>query len=626
MRLGGLQISRILLGTADIARSYLGETLLSGPAQTGAPPLPANLMPAAAAAFDDGAGWTQNGAWSVTGGVATRSSTTNQENLEYNIAIPAGDVIIAYDITASNGNTGLKLSLGSPHLNTGINHNRTGQVAKLVSTDGHGRLRFSASGGWAGDLDNVAVYPVDAIRALPADIYGLWGQSNIVGTGSDGPAIGLDTHHPYIEYLPGSDQPVMGADTQALGAAYDPLQHSTTFNAGVGPGMTFAQGMLNRLSAGRRIVLVACGDPATSLVGPGADWAPGGPSYEAARACTTRALTLCPPGSAIRGILWSQGENDDAPGVGSEYPPAFAAMIGQARADLGVAGLPVVILGPTPESDENGLAAAQATLDALSGDANAMAGVRYVPVATGYAIPGDEGHFTAAGHRQRGTDGAAVMIPAAISAQAPIAASAAAGETSDATGGPATSHAVGLPAEIVPGDLLVCVFANTGLEAALPEAGWTVLESRSQAIDLRGSVFWKIAEAADAAAGSMSVTTATAVRAAFVTHRIAGPGTAPEIATGNDMGTPASPALSPAAGPASTLWLAAAVLEGSVSPGAPAGYAEGTGPGTAVAHTDAAGVSLATAWRVLGAAAETPGAWSGPTGNWVAFTMAARVA
>lgn len=382
----------------------------------------ANLLPAGAAGFDDPSGWIAEGTWTVAGGEASRTTTALQEVLEHDVAIPAGPAIVSYDILSTNGLTGLKLQLGSPFLNTGINHNKAWPVATLVESAGHGRVRFAASNGWAGRLDDVRAYPVGALRALPAEIYGLWGQSNIVGTGAEGPEPGRDPHHPLIEYLAASAQSTMGADPDALSAGIDPLQHDVTFNAGVGPGMTFARTLLAGLAPGRRIVLVACGSPSTGLVGPGAAWAPGGTSYALALAQMGKALAACPAGSAFRGVLWSQGENDNSETVGTDYPPAFAAMAAAVRADLGAPELAFAILGPTPENDPGGrLAAAQASLD-QDGGANAVAGVKFVPGPAGHALPGDPGHFTAHGHRLRGAAGARAM---AMAHQPPMGAQAA---------------------------------------------------------------------------------------------------------------------------------------------------------------------------------------------------------
>jgi hypothetical protein len=375
------------------------------------PAEPGNILAAQPAAFDSAEGWVMQSSWSVNGGVAARSAVAAQENIHRDTAIPAGDLLLRWKIRSSNETLGIEAQLGGGFWQEGTDRRAVGRHGLLIPSAGHTRLRFAAKDGWAGSIDDVYLAEISALRARPADIYGLWGQSNMEGGNAGPPGFGTDRGHALVEYLPGRAEAEYGTDSAALSPALDPLQHRGGLVRGVGPGMAFGLRMLRSLASGRRIVLVACARSGTSLVGPDADWAAGaGPSYVAAIAQMQAALSLCPADSRIAGLLWSQGESDNGQEVGTTYPAAFADMLAAARADLAIPALPVVILGPTPEGDPEGrLAASQAGLDQDSGAATAIPGVRFVPGPAGHAQPGDPIHFTAAGNRLRGVAGAAAM-------------------------------------------------------------------------------------------------------------------------------------------------------------------------------------------------------------------------
>lgn len=62
----------------------------------------------------------------------------------------------------------------------------------------------------------------------------------------------------------------------------------------------------------------------------------------------------------------------------------------------------------------------------------------------------------------------------------------------------ATSHTVGLPAEIEAGDLLVCLYASDGGTTCTPSLGWATVSNVSNGTAVTGAVFYKLAEGNDA--------------------------------------------------------------------------------------------------------------------------------
>lgn len=373
-----------------------------------------NLIPAPDAAFDQLGGWSALGTWSVAAGEAAKTATAGQENLEYDLTIPSGDVLVGYKMRSSNQTGGVIMQFGGGFLDFPGQRREIGPHAYLGASAGHIRLRLAAQSSWAGAIDDVEFYDMNAVQSLPADIIICGGQSNAEAAAALGVDLGRDVLAPFLSYLAGVDVQEYGADSAALVPAVDPLQHVTATNRGVGPAAAFGRRLLEYIPAGRRVVLVTAAKAGTALTGAGAAWDPAGPgaSYTQMIAQAQAALALCPAGSRIAGMIWSQGESDNGVNVGATYPPAFAALHAQMLVDLSLSALPVAILGPTPEGDTAGrLATAQATLDEFSGDVNALEGVRYSAGPAGYAIPGDDVHFTASGNVLRGQQGADLLAP-----------------------------------------------------------------------------------------------------------------------------------------------------------------------------------------------------------------------
>lgn len=158
------------------------------------------------------------------------------------------------------------------------------------------------------------------------DLFLLLGQSNMKGRGfmPDEPArdprlvmLHLKDDRWYVArhplHLTGDAQTFKGHD-----------------NAGVGPGLTFAQTVAAR-DPKVRIALIPCAVGGSSID----RWAKGAPLYdEAVRRARLALAAARPVGGTLRGALWLQGEADAT----AERLPAYAAKLNQLvdnlRADL----------------------------------------------------------------------------------------------------------------------------------------------------------------------------------------------------------------------------------------------------------------------------------------------------
>lgn len=384
------------------------------------PPVPSNLiLPQEDADFTQQGIWTGSN-WSVANGVATKGVTSGVANFDHDVSIPAGPIWIEYDISDSNSVIGLRVRVrGGAGGDSGnlINTTNVQRYARLFTpSDVNTDIRFQGVSTWAGSVDNAAVYDMSSIQALPADIYILAGQSNMSGTDALDFSISRDggNIHPYITSWNIENDTNYGFLAGAESAAYDPLQHNTNNQRGVGPGMAFAKRLLELGTNGRRILLVCTATPNTGLTTADTHWnSPLGSNYTAMVTAAQNALSAMPSGSAIRGVLWSQGENDNGANVGTIYPPAFSNFVSNLRTALSISDLPFVILGTNPERDQEVsgglLGTTQASLDEDSGDVNAISGVHYVATPSGYQIVAGSSHMTAAGHNIRGIAGAEIM-------------------------------------------------------------------------------------------------------------------------------------------------------------------------------------------------------------------------
>ena len=201
--------------------------------------------------------------------------------------------------------------------------------------------------------------------------------------------------------------------------------------------------------------------------------------------------------------------------------------------------------------------------------------------------------------------------------------------TETAFGTNTTNHNVTMPATVNAGDLLIVIFTNGGNATVTTPAGWTELASNTNGVEVRCSVYYKIA-AGDEGDTTVNFVTSGAEQAAAQVYRITNwHGTdPPEISTAatNTSTAPDPASLNPAGWDVEdTLWLAVAGQDRGDQSGTtayPASYTDGistlssNGTGSCRTHS---------ARRVLAAASEDPGAFTIPTSQaWVAFTIAVR--
>lgn len=373
--------------------------------------VPDGLIPGPQARLDDHAGWTLEGGFEAAPGRVVRGATGTAAKLSYSVPLPAGEVWVAYTITgASAGTIGAELGggyVGAPFVNKATAQH----VARFTTADPHTLVRLAANGSFDGTIEDLQVVDMTTALAQPADIYIAAGQSLMAASGTSGPVDpAKDWWHPRCLYLPGSDNPTYGVSAGVPAACVGPLQMVNT-SQGVSPALSFARGIADRTPAGRNVMILACARGSSRLLGSDAEWNPAGDPgtgsgrllYDNMVAQAQAALALHPE-SAVRGMLWAQGESDRAPDMDQTYPPAFQAMLSALKADLGLGALPVMLIGPMPDDDDPNqpvFLETQARLDAASGHATAIPGVHHVARPAG-TMSGDGTHPTAEGNRIAG--------------------------------------------------------------------------------------------------------------------------------------------------------------------------------------------------------------------------------
>lgn len=187
------------------------------------------------------------------------------------------------------------------------------------------------------DLTHVSLEPAD-FAALPekterVDIFLLLGQSNMKGRGAM-PETPLRDPQIVMMHLRTDDWFLARHPLHLVG---DPVNFEGADNAGVGPGLAFAQ-TLAETDPKTRIALIPCAVGGTRL----GRWQKGQKLYEEAVRRAKLALRQGPEGKTrIAGALWLQGESDSqTPERIAAYPAAIAKLIGDLRADLAIPDLP----------------------------------------------------------------------------------------------------------------------------------------------------------------------------------------------------------------------------------------------------------------------------------------------
>jgi hypothetical protein len=166
------------------------------------------------------------------------------------------------------------------------------------------------------------------------DLYLLIGQSNMKGRG-------------FMPEEPARDPRIvmMHIRDDQWYVARHPLHltgNAKTFagadNAGVGPGLAFAEALAARAPATRMgLIPCAVGGSAISL------WQKGARLYdEALRRAKLALQTTAPVQGRIRGALWLQGESDSPPERRAVYEEKLLKLVDDLRTDLGLPDLPFI--------------------------------------------------------------------------------------------------------------------------------------------------------------------------------------------------------------------------------------------------------------------------------------------
>jgi hypothetical protein len=211
------------------------------------------------------------------------------------------------------------------------------------------------------DLVKTPFIPAD-LNEFPArtkrlEIFLLMGQSNMKGRGVM-PANPLNDPQIVMMHKP-SDGCFLAR--HPLHLTGDPTDFSGADNAGVGPGIAFAQAIAEA-RPDVRVLLIPCAVGGTQI----SAWQKGRRLYEEAVRKAKLALKQAPKGKArIAGALWLQGESDSTTKEKlAAYPERLDQMIKDLRADLSLPKLPFVActIGELKESNVNDRKAINAIL------------------------------------------------------------------------------------------------------------------------------------------------------------------------------------------------------------------------------------------------------------------------
>ena len=189
--------------------------------------------------------------------------------------------------------------------------------------------------------------------------------------------------------------------------------------------------------------------------------------------------------------------------------------------------------------------------------------------------------------------------------------------------GGASPHALGLPASIAAGDLLVLALTTVTTGApytVTTPSGWTLFSGfpLSHGDSARvTNIYWKIASGSEGATVSVTMSTANPYTVHHAYRITGGDGNAPTIASAGPTTStnPDPPSLTPGGGSKEFLWLAFGVRAVAFSAG-PSGY---------LGYILEAGqfvTNMGSAYKQAAASSEDPGAFTATSGVWVAFTIA----
>jgi len=305
------------------------------------------------------------------------------------------------------------------------------QVFQLPANIGSVTLQALFGTGLVATMKSAQAVQMDAILAQPFDLYIAMGQSNMACT-NNGTGIIPEVDYcydPTLLYFPGSTYIGHATVMGQVDALRAPLQANSDGGGavvagmrsnGVSPAISFAKAIRAATAAGRNVVIVQAAVSSTNLVGTGGAWNPAGSNpfaYNHAVGLIAGAMAASPAGSKIKGVIWAQGESDQASLAG--YPAAWAAMRAAFEATWTAnawTDAPVTwMIGTTPPDAFAATTAAfidmQNKMDRLSGDATSQPRCRVVNRMEG--VEPDGLHAHAASNRQLGRDMAARFLAGA---------------------------------------------------------------------------------------------------------------------------------------------------------------------------------------------------------------------
>lgn len=264
---------------------------------------------------------------------------------QFDFSTPASNVWVSCITTKNDefAGTSYRARLLSPNLDGGqsTNRNRSGnQVFKIAGQVSSTKIGLVSSADY-GRLEYLQAVNMDAVLAMPCDVYIAAGQSNMATTTN---GLGLDLSldawtDPRLLYAAGATNQNYGVSLGSIEALRAPLQAaaesggaviSTGFSSGVSPAVAFGKTILHSTPEDRAVCVIMAAVGGTTLIGADQQWAPGGVAHSHAEAVIAAAMANLPAGSEIKGALWAQGESDVNVADLSPYPEAWAAM----RADF----------------------------------------------------------------------------------------------------------------------------------------------------------------------------------------------------------------------------------------------------------------------------------------------------
>jgi Carbohydrate esterase, sialic acid-specific acetylesterase len=177
-------------------------------------------------------------------------------------------------------------------------------------------------------------------------------------------------------------------------------------NAGVGPGLAFAEHLLTS-NPKTAIGLIPCAVGGSQI----SRWQKGSPNYDEAMRRAQLALKTTEPVKArICGVIWLQGESDATPTNLPLYDEQLRALVVSLRADLQQADLPFIACTVGEMKDEPQLAKLRAVNEILLAFPKSVPNTACIDARDVKTHIGDKVHFDTAAQNEIGKRFAAKML------------------------------------------------------------------------------------------------------------------------------------------------------------------------------------------------------------------------